>query len=105
MRRVIIESPYAGDVEANVQYARRCVADSLRRGESPYASHLFFTQVLDDDNHEERALGIAAGVAWGEVADAVIVYADHGISRGMNQGIRRAIRQGQAVEIRLLGDE
>lgn len=35
MRRVILESPYAGDVEANIAYARRCIADCLRRGEAP----------------------------------------------------------------------
>jgi hypothetical protein len=28
-RLVILESPYAGDVEANVAYARRCLRDSL----------------------------------------------------------------------------
>ena len=38
---VVIESPYAGDVEANVAYAKRCVLDCLRLGEAPYASHLF----------------------------------------------------------------
>ncbi len=56
MRLVVIESPYAGDVQANVAYAKRCVADCLRRGESPYASHLFFTQdgILDDLKPEER---------------------------------------------------
>lgn len=31
MKLVILESPYAGDVEANVAYARRCVRDSLLR--------------------------------------------------------------------------
>ena len=40
MKLVILESPYAGDVEANVEYARACVRDSLSRGEAPIASHL-----------------------------------------------------------------
>jgi hypothetical protein len=40
MRWVILESPYAGDVEANVAYARAAVRDSLMRGEAPIASHL-----------------------------------------------------------------
>jgi hypothetical protein len=34
MRLVIVESPYAGDVEANTEYARRCVRDSLKRRRS-----------------------------------------------------------------------
>jgi len=36
VRRVIVESPYAGDVARNVEYARACVRDSLQRGEAPY---------------------------------------------------------------------
>ena len=42
MRLVIIESPYAGDIEANVVSARACVRDSLSRGEAPIASHLLY---------------------------------------------------------------
>lgn len=40
MVKVILESPYAGDVEKNIEYARLCLKDSLLRGESPIASHL-----------------------------------------------------------------
>lgn len=85
MRRVILESPYAGDVDANVAYARRCILDCLSRGESPIASHLLYTQpgVLDDKAEDERALGIEAGLAWLPVADAMVVYMDRGISPGM----------------------
>ena len=35
MPLVIIESPFAGDVDTNVKYARACMRDSLNRGESP----------------------------------------------------------------------
>lgn len=44
MRLVILESPYAGNIEKNVAYARACVRDSLSRGEAPIASHLLYTQ-------------------------------------------------------------
>lgn len=85
MRLVIIESPYAGDVERNVAYARACMADSLSRGEAPIASHLLYTQpgILDDSKPDERALGIAAGLAWKRVADDHVFYLDLGWSRGM----------------------
>jgi hypothetical protein len=64
-RRVIIESPYAGDVDANLIYARECLRDSLKRGEAPLASHALYTQegVLNDDDPDERKLGIEAGFA------------------------------------------
>ena len=60
MRLVYVESPYAGDVERNVQYARACLADCLRRGEAPFASHLLYTQegILDDLIEGERMKGI-----------------------------------------------
>lgn len=68
MRRVILESPYAGDVGANLAYARAALRDSLMRGETPVASHLLYTQtgVLDDSDPAERELGISAGLAWGK---------------------------------------
>lgn len=104
MRRVIIESPYAGDVERNTEYARKCMRDSLMRGEAPYASHLLYTQpyVLDDKIPDERKLGIEAGFVWGEVADATVVYIDYGITPGMQKGIERAIAAGHPVETRKL---
>jgi hypothetical protein len=99
MPRVVIESPYAGDVALNIKYACACVHDSLSRGEAPYASHLFFTQegILDDTVPAERDQGINAGFAWGEAADFVAVYEDLGISEGMKKGIERAERANQKV--------
>ena len=104
MRLVVLESPYAGDVYANVEYARACIRDCLGRGGAPIASHLLFTQpgVLRDDVPGERALGIAAGHAWIARADAVVVYTDRGTSRGMEAGIACAQRCGIAVEYRTL---
>lgn len=104
MRRVILESPYAGDIETNVAYARAAVRDCVLRGDAPIASHLLFTQpgILRDDVPEERALGIEAGLAWGAEAEATVVYVDRGISRGMQYGIERAQREGRPVEYRRL---
>jgi hypothetical protein len=104
MRLVILESPYAGEVRRNVSYARRCLRDALRRGEAPIASHLLYTQegVLDDLAPDERRLGIDAGLAWLRVAEASVVYQDHGISRGMQHGIDAARAAGIPVEFRSL---
>ena len=99
-RRVILESPFAGSVEANVEYARLCLADSLARGEAPIASHLLYPQIVDDDIPAERRAGIDAGHAWLRGADAVVVYTNRGISPGMAQGIERAHRAGVPVEYR-----
>lgn len=103
MRLVILETPYAGDVMANIQYARRCLKDCLDRGEAPIASHLTYTQVLDDNDPQQRALGIEAGLAWMRVADASVIYTDLGISEGMRKGIEAARFAGIPTEMRTLG--
>lgn len=101
---VVLESPFAGDVERNKAYARACMRDCLLRGEAPFASHLLYTQegVLDDDIPEERSLGIEAGLAIGSLFKKTVVYHDHGVSRGMKYGIERAEAEGRVVEKRLL---
>ena len=104
MKRVILESPFAGDVQANIEYARACIRDCLHRGEAPIASHLLFTQegILRDDVPAERELGINAGLAWQHVADAVVVYQDRGISNGMSLAIDRAKFYNVPIEYRSL---
>jgi hypothetical protein len=102
---VLLESPYAGNVDLNTGYARACMRDCLRRNEAPFASHLLYTQpgVLDDLVPDERALGISAGLEWGSMAEKTVVYTDLGISRGMKLGIERARKDGRRVEMRTLG--
>jgi len=102
MKRVILESPYAGDIEKNIEYGRACLRDSIMRGEAPIASHLLLTQpkVLDDSNPAERKVGIEAGLAWCEVSDGTVVYEDYGISKGMQFGIDRATTSGKPIEYR-----
>lgn len=101
--RVIVESPFAGGWK-NVLYSRQCVLDSLARGESPYASHLLYTQkgMLDDKDPVQRKRGIAAANVWLEVADFVAVYCDNGITPGMAIGIVRAAHLCKPVRLRWL---
>ncbi len=104
MKLIIIESPYAGDIAMNVEYARACVRDSLNKGEAPIASHLLYTQsgILRDEIEEERNWGIKAGLAWHRVAELVAVYNSLGISLGMEHGISTAEMNGTPIEYRTL---
>jgi len=97
MKKVIIESPYAGNVERNIKYARKCVRHSLSMGEAPIASHLLYTQdgILDDTIPQERELGINAGLAWREVAELHIFYVDYGISKGMQYALEYALAENK----------
>jgi len=104
MKLVKIESPFAGDIEKNIKYARACMSDSLHRGEAPLASHLLYTQegILDDTVPEERKLGMEAGKVWSKLAELVAVYTDLGISGGMKWGVEEANKNGITVEYRSL---
>jgi len=107
MKKIIIESPYAGDVKRNIKYARACVRDSLTRGESPLASHLLYTQegILDDNDPKERQLGISAGLAWLEGVDLHVFYVDHGMSNGMMEAVKKSQHKTKIVFRKILGDE
>lgn len=117
MKRVILESPFAGrgedsvaksiDREQNIEFARRCLRDCALRDESALASHLIWTQphVLDDDNPEERKLGIALGLAWSSVADYHVFYTDRGWSRGMMEALYFCLKAGKELYIRGLAKD
>lgn len=104
---VILETPYAGDIETNLRYLRACMRDCLLRGEAPFASHGLYTQpgVLRDEVPEEREHGIQAGFAWRECATKTVLYTDRGISRGMQWGLQHAADLNHEIEYRQLGGE
>lgn len=103
---VILESPFAGDVDKNLEFARAYMKDCFLMGEFPFASHLLYTQkgILDDNIPEERSLGINAGLVWGKFAEITVVYTDFGITEGMKQGIERAKKEGKIIKMRTLGE-
>lgn len=112
---VLIESPYRGNgytsLELNLKYARACMRDSILQGESPFASHLLYTQegILDDKNPEERKRGMQAGWDWGKHAVLSAIYIDlidnwkH--FTGIAQGVVRARQAQRAAEFRNLPDD
>ena len=115
MDPVVLESPFRTRVlnlqgkqiwlteDDNLEYAYACMRDCFERGESPFASHVLFTQVLDDKDPEQRELGLRAGGAISKAFSKRVVYTDRGISFGMAGGILEARDWGQEVEYRELG--
>ena len=89
---VYICSPYAGDVETNVQKARRYCRFAVDKGYIPIAPHLLFTQFLNDDSPKEQQLGIFFGNAVMSKCSEVWVFGEH-ISNGMEAEIKRAKRK------------
>jgi hypothetical protein len=96
--RVILCSPYAGDTERNVAYAKACMLDSISRNEAPLASHLLYTQMLDDRDHDQRAAGIDCEHSWLTVADKVVVYLD--LDKGnVSSGMAKAMALADALRV------
>lgn len=104
MRRVVIESPLRG-LDCAEEYADACLLHSLSLGEAPFASHLFYTRVLDDRQMDQRKLGMDAGFLWLQSADLSAAYVDYGVSEGMRVGISKAKIFGVSVVERKLGSD
>lgn len=103
---VVIESPYAGKIQENVDYLKKCLLHSMFiENETPFASHLFYTQVLNDEIQEERRIGIQLGYNIGDRADYVVVYEDLGISEGMKNAISRYKNLGKDIVYRRILSE
>ncbi len=104
VRLVYICSPYrAGPnrtVEQNVLLAKRLCKAALNAGFAPFASHLLYTQFLDDKNESDRKNGIAAALRFVEVCDQIWVFDYLGISDGMRAEIDRATELGMPVFFR-----
>jgi hypothetical protein len=105
---VVIESPFRATPyytqEQHRLYLYHAVADCIRRGESPFASHLILPEVLNDDDEYERALGIRVGTNWGKYADLVAVYSCLGVSPGMQSAIQYYKGLNKPIEWRRLPD-
>lgn len=91
MKRITIESPYAGDVVANERFAKAVCAYAVHEGHAPYASHLFFTQFLNDLVPADRKTGIESGFEWGRNGNEVWFCLEEGrhetLSMGMVKGL------------------
>lgn len=105
MKRVIVESPYAGNIEVNEVYGEFALYDCLvNYNETPYASHLLYTRknVLRDDHGPDRELGIKAGFYWRDVAEETVFYTDLGMTDGMVLGIGDCKEKNNPYHVRKL---
>ena len=101
---VYIASPYAGDVEGNIEFAKDACRYAMECGQTPVAVHLLYPQFLRDSDPAEREAGLRMGREVLAVCDAVWVCGDR-VSEGMAREIAEAkrlsipIREVSAQEI------
>ena len=103
---VVLESPFSAPtpegLAGNIYYAKMAMHDSIMHGEAPFLSHLLYTLVLNDDEPEQRAMGLALAHSWIQRADYMVVYEDRGVSRGMTLAIALATKLGKPIHHRHL---
>lgn len=95
-RLVYIASPYAGDVEANVRFAKAACRYAMGQGCTPVASHLIYPGLLDDTVPAERKAGIRMGLRVLEACDELWLCGER-LSAGMRAELAAAERLGIPV--------
>ena len=75
-RKIYVASKYAGDVERNTAFAVNCCRRVIDEGCMPIASHLLYPQMLDDNNPDEREMGLMFGLALLAVCDEIWVFGE-----------------------------
>ncbi len=108
MKLIYVASPYAGDIEKNVEYAKQACRAVMESGHAFFAPHLLYPAVLDDAIPEERQAGIAMGLTLLYRCDEVRAFGPH-ISSGMQAEIAEAeklripVRRMEIPEIGMKG--
>ena len=92
---IFVAHPYRGNVAHNLSEMRRLCAELAEIGDIPICPALYCTQFLDDNDTEQRELGMAIGARMMELCNIVRVY---GYSAGVKQEIALALRLGIPVE-------
>ena len=93
---VYICSPFSGEVEKNIENARRYSRFAVNEGMIPLAPHLLFPQFLDDDDPDERKLGLFMGMVLLSKCAELWVFGDK-VSKGMGIEIEKAKKKGQTI--------
>lgn len=88
-RLVYICSPYAGNIEYNVSRARGYSRFVMSKGHIPLAPHLLFPQFLDDDDRQEREMGLSFALHLLKKSDGLWVFGSK-VTDGMAREIKRA---------------
>ena len=109
-KKVYICAPLGGNVENNIEKAKRYTRFALKSGVAPVPPH-FYALCLDDNIPQERELGRGAGMSLLWFCDEMWVFGDR-ITQGMQEEIlfcknmKIKIRKIKESEIKkVLGDD
>lgn len=87
-------SLYRGDIERNTEYAKELTRIALDCGYTPITPHLYLTQVLNEEDPEQRKRGMAAGEELLRNCKYIFIGSKYGLSEGMLSEIQIALEAG-----------
>ena len=90
---IYIASPYAGEIESNIAFAKAACRYTMSEGHTPVAVHLLYPQFLDDGDPAQRAAGLTMGHRVLTACDELWVCGER-ISTGMAHEITEAEKLG-----------
>lgn len=93
---VYICSPFAGDVENNVNMARVYSRFAVRNACIPLAPHLLFPQFMDDSVPVERNIALFMGMVLLGKCEQIWVFGNN-ISKGMAAEIEKAKKKNMPI--------
>lgn len=97
MKLIYVCSPYAGDIDANVRFAKDACRFVMRKGHAFFAPHLLYPAILDDSIPHQRAIGMSMGLLMLRKCDELWVFGPR-ISSGMQSEIEEASQLGIPVK-------
>ena len=97
MKLVYICSPYAGDIEKNIRFAKAACHYAMEQGCAPVAVHLLYPQFLNDAVPSERGAGIRMGLRVLAFCEELWICGER-ISPGMSCEIEEAKRLGIPIQ-------
>jgi hypothetical protein len=96
MPLIYIASPFSGDIETNVERAKRYCRFAISKDYIPLAPHLHYPRFLDDGDVEERELGLHIALILLGKCEEVWVFGE--ISQGMVDEIAKAERRKMPIK-------
>ena len=99
MEKIYVCSQYGtrGNKETNLELAKAFCMAVIEEGNIPICPHLFYSQVLNDDVESQREDGLRIGLELLKDCSELRIFT--GISEGMREEIKLAVRLGIPVAI------
>lgn len=99
-KKIYVCSPLRGDIEGNIIKAIDYCKQITHKGFLPIAPHIYLTRFLNDNNPDERNLGLRLGIELLNICDELWFFSktNNDISEGMHKEIEHCFIKNITVK-------